>query len=113
MNHKEHQALDVILLGKRFPDVHRWLDACFKDYAEGGKHAEFGTPFYHWIERHHLEALNTKYSSDKKRYDAAVLHILSDWISHLNTVQLPRNRQEVIELLDLWVKGIPRPDLSG
>ncbi len=113
MNLKDHEKLDILMFGKSYPEVHQWIDECFDDYARGGKHEDAGNAYYHWIERHHLQAIrdkfipkkgkdNVTYVTDEKlnRYEAAKLHIIADWLTHWGHPELPHNKEEVIKLLD-------------
>ncbi len=53
----DHEKLDIIMFGKAYPDIHKWLDECFDDYWVGGKHEGFGSVYYHWGEHHHGHAI--------------------------------------------------------
>ena len=99
MKHEDHLKLDLAILGKEYPEVHRWLDGCYPDYLPGGRHFNAGSLLYHWSERHHDEALVERFGSGPE-LESARLHVVVDWISHLKCVELPKTREEVVRLLD-------------
>jgi len=89
MDWKKHQKIDKILLGKEFPEVHEWIDEKYPLYRD----------WEHWKERHHLEAIKEKYQEGTLEFLSAVIHVISDWISHERTFELPRDRKETLETL--------------
>ena len=91
MKHKDHLIVDKAVFGQEYPEVHKWLDEMFPKYRG----------FSHWKERHHLEAISEKYGTDLTRYNVAILHIITDWISHLSIFALPKNKEAVEELLEI------------
>jgi len=89
MNRKSHVMITELVFGKGYDDVHIWLDELFPKYRG----------FEHWKERHHLRAIEEKYSYGTEKYWVAVLHVLMDWFSHLRMYNLPADEDEVI----LWL----------
>ena len=108
----DHEKLDIIMFGEAYTEIHQWLDELWDDYAWGGKNEEFGNAYYHWSERHHKQACwdkimpkdgkGVRYVSEEgmKKWEAAKLHIISDWLTHWGCPELPDNKEEVIKLLD-------------
>jgi hypothetical protein len=91
--------LDMLLLGKKFPEVHKWLDATFNDSQKRAKYGRFGQVYYHWVDGHHEETLRTKFG-DTPEFQAGRLHMIADWLSHWNIAEFPKNGAEVKKLLD-------------
>ena len=92
MDAKQHQRVDKAIFGKKFPRVHQWLDVFYAKYA-GGK------PFKHWIERHHLEAIENEFGHNTQQANAAIFHVLCDWYSHCGVLAIPKNREECENML--------------
>ena len=69
MKHKDHRALDKIVLGQEFPKVHRWMDQ--PAYRCGPGHRRY---------RHDARAvvLMALVHRDPKAGAAALLHIAAD-----------------------------------
>jgi hypothetical protein len=89
MDRESHLAIDRILTGRTFNDVHAWLDSSFPKYRG----------FEHWREHHHWEAINEKYSDDHERKIIAVMHIYCDFASRGMPPILPNNEEDVLETL--------------
>jgi hypothetical protein len=89
MRRSQHLAVDKIVFGEEYDDVHQWLDALFPQYRG----------FEHWKERHHQAAIEAKYKHDAPRVTVALLHVICDWASHLGTVALPKDAAEVLSIL--------------
>ena len=100
MKFEDHVKITEMVMGEGYPEVHEWIDACFPDYLHDGKHSNYGTVNYHWIERHHTEALAVKYEVNSPEYLAGCLHIICDWISHWGRAYLPTNKNAVLTLLN-------------
>ncbi len=100
MKLKDHEKLDVLMFGKSFGDVHQWLDELYGEYVPGGKRENLGGAYYHWCEHHSHEAIREKYGVHTEEYDSAKLHIIIDWVAHWGKVKFPKDRGEVIKLLD-------------
>lgn len=86
---KAHGEITKIMFGRRFLDVHTWIDGAF-DGTNGRTH---------WIHRHHEEAINQKYPTCGLRRKVAHIHVIMDWIWYYKIVFLPKNQQEVIDKL--------------
>jgi len=86
---KIHEELTVHVFGRRFEDVHKWIDGAF-DGTNGRTH---------WIHRHHEEAINNKYSNCGIRRKIARIHVLVDWMWYYHIIFFPKNQQEVIDKL--------------
>ena len=78
-------VLTYLIFSFPYTDVHIWLDELFPKY--GG--------FGHWSERHHLQAIKEKYGENTVRYNVAYLHIICDWLSHLDRIEVPIDAQDV------------------
>lgn len=89
MDRKKHLAIDKILTGKTFNDVHAWLDSSFPKYLG----------FEHWREHHHMEAIFKKYSEDFEREIIAIMHVHCDLASRGIYPILPPNEEEVLKML--------------
>ena len=94
MNLKEHLEIDYIVFRPTFAEVHRWLDTTYPETEKSGV-----SPFRHWIKRHNVEALKTKYGDQTPEFHAGCLHVLCDWLSHLDVWALPKDEAEVIAKL--------------
>jgi len=95
MKHEEHRTISLLVFGNEYPEIHKWIDAKFWEYAK------VGLSFYHWKERHHKEAIKKKYGEGTEEYKVACLHIVMDWYAHgMKVFKLPENGKEVTELLD-------------
>jgi len=93
MRIKDHIAIDNIVFGKGYDEVHEWLDELYPKYREEG------VPFLHWKERHHYNAIKEKYGEGTIEYKVAYLHIMLDWLTHFGKFLLPLNEEEVIYYL--------------
>jgi len=69
-SHRLHRLVDRMVLGKEYPDVHRWID---EPYRYLGKR--------HRILRHSPLEIMLKYHSDPNRLIAGLLHIALDYAS--------------------------------
>jgi len=94
MNHINHQTFDLIIFRKPFGEVHKWLDATYSETEKLGV-----SQYRHWIKRHNVEALRTQYGDQTREFRAGCLHVLCDWLWHLDVWALPKNEAEVIEKL--------------
>ena len=83
--------MDKIVFGKRFPNVHKWVDGCFN--GVNGR--------THWINRHHEEAINKHFCScgGEILRRVAKLHVIIDWIFYYKVIHLPKNSDEVKRML--------------
>ena len=97
----DHEKLDILMFGKSFRGVHQWLDEFFDGYSRGEGEMGGGAR-YHWCERHHLQAIHEKYPMKKNdnEYEAAKFHIITDWVAWKGQPEFPKNKEEVIRLLD-------------
>lgn len=86
MKRVDHLMADKVILGKKFNEVHAWIDSKFPEYRG----------FEHWKHYHHLEAIKNKYTLGTEEYTSAVLHVVIDFVSHLQEVFMPKNEQELI-----------------
>jgi len=70
MKHKEHRAIDRLVLGQEFPQVHRWMDQ--PAYRCGPGHRKY---------RHDMRAvvLMALRHQDPRAGAAALLHIAADF----------------------------------
>ncbi len=94
MNHRDHQQIDFILYRKAFPEVHKWLDSTYPETEKLGV-----SQYRHWITRHNIESLKAQYGDQKIEFRAGCMHVLCDWLSHLDMWELPIDEAEVIEKL--------------
>ena len=101
---ERHVEVTKIVFGEGYPEVHKWIDACFPKYMHDGECAHYGSVNYHWIERHHIEALAEEYGENSVRFLVGCLHIVTDWINHWGIAKLPRNQSEVKDLIDEQLK---------
>jgi len=67
LKHRQHRALDKLLLGREYGDVHEWMDEPAKWLGPR-----------HRILRHSPLEILLKYSNDPDRLASALLHILAD-----------------------------------
>jgi len=102
LDHERHRIITSLIFGDAHPDVHRLLDELFPKYRGFG----------YWKERHHSTALEAKYGKGKTEYMVGVVHIICDWLSHLNVLAIPQTSDEVLELLDreLNIQDTPHTD---
>ena len=89
MDRKSHEEISEAIFGKPYTNVHIWIDSKFKN----------NPGYLHWQYHHHLEAIAEKYGKDTPEYKAALLHIITDWISHWGKVYIPKNKEEVLQAL--------------
>ncbi len=96
---KYHESVDILLFGRAFPEVHKWIDGAF-DGTNGRTHWQF---------RHHLAAINEKYpplsqleileSVGKGHYVSfnlvAKIHVIIDWLWYYRTFYLPVDQEAV------------------
>lgn len=69
-SHKVHRAVDRLLLGREYEDVHAWMDEPFRWL--GPKHR---------ILRHDPLSIAVRYWNDPNRALSAFLHIVTDGVS--------------------------------
>ena len=93
MKREDHLKTDHFVWNKEYNDVHKWIDGCFPKYASTN-------PYMHWLERHHIEAINKKYGEFSIEYNVAYVHILMDVLSHLEMAYVPRTSKEVKTILE-------------
>ena len=89
MDREKHLAIDKIISGKTYNDVHAWLDSSFPKYLG----------FEHWKEHHHLEAIHEKYSDDFERMIIALMHVYCDFASRGIPPILPPDEEETLKML--------------
>ena len=90
MRREDHLTITEIVFGEKYDAVHKWLDETFPKYLK------IGNPFLHWKERHHIEAIQSKYKEDSVEYGVALLHIITDWMCHLTVFRIPLNEKQVL-----------------
>ena len=94
MNHEDHAMVDYIIFRRTFVKVHRWLDATYPETNKLGV-----SQYRHWIKRHNVEALRARYGDKTREFRAGCLHVLCDWLWHLDVWILPKDEAEVIAKL--------------
>ncbi len=94
MNIKDHLMIDYILFRKEYEEIHKWIDAKYKDYADKGWNV-----WEHWKHRHHLKAIEDKYGKDTQEFYVALMHIITDFLSHIGIFKIPKNEKEALEIL--------------
>jgi len=94
MKKEQHLEITKIIFNKEYTKVHEWLDETAKEYFDKGWNV-----FEHWKHRHHIQAIKDKYGEGTIEFLVAWLHIICDWISHLNMVEIPLNEEEVVQIL--------------
>ena len=67
LRHRAHRLLDRLVLGREFPDVHRWMDAPYRWLGPR-----------HRLLRHSVAEVLLKYRGDPYRLASALLHIVAD-----------------------------------
>lgn len=87
-----HCNVTDLVMGKKFNEVHKWLDELYQFY-------ENTEPYRHWIERHNIKAVSEKYDEGSHEHSAALLHIICDWISRFSVVNCPSTQEDVINKL--------------
>jgi hypothetical protein len=80
-SHKVHRAVDRLLLGREYEDVHAWMDEPFRWL--GPKHR---------ILRHDPLSIAVRYWNDPDRALSAFLHIVADGVSSRCPHQRTRRR---------------------
>jgi hypothetical protein len=95
MERKEHLRVDEFFYNKTYNEVHQWLDATYVNYMKTN-------PYLHWIERHHIKAIEEKYGIGSIEYNVAYLHILADFLSHLQIATVPKDEEDVKSYLKSW-----------
>jgi len=85
--------VDFILYRKIFPEVHKWLDATYSETEKGV------SPYRHWITRHNIESLKAQFGDQTREFRVGCMHVLCDWLWHLDRWELPLDESEVIEKL--------------
>ena len=86
MDKKNHMLMDFMLFGREHGEVHDWIDSGYEKQPG----------YFHWLERHHLQAINAQYKNGSEEWLSAFMHIMSDWVSHWRITVVPINRQDVI-----------------
>ncbi len=93
MDWKKHKAIDRIIFGKEYPEVHKWIDEFFPKYQD----------WEHWKERHHLAAIEEKYPDQtSEEFLSAILHVICDWVAHEREFELPKDKEETLEILSYY-----------
>lgn len=67
-SHKTHKMIDVLILGRAHPEVHKYLDEPVKWLGPR-----------HRILRHSLPEILAKYWNDPERLASAYLHLMADY----------------------------------
>jgi len=96
---KIHEKIDKIIFGRSFPEIHKWIDGTF-DGTNGRTH---------WINRHHKEAIDNQYTRFYRQI--AYLHVMVDWLWYHRIICVPKNAEEVKEMLQkfgVFVNERPR-----
>ena len=92
-----HLEIDKLMFKKEFNHVHGWIDSRFPEYRS----------YPHWLHYHHVEAINEKFPEGSAENASACLHVIEDFVGHFGIVFLPRNENELREILDdLGVPGM-------
>ena len=91
MKHEFHLEVDKFLWNKEYPDIHKWLDRSFGDYKNN--------TYRHWLNYHHINAIEKEYGSYTIKYNVAYMHILIDWLSHFSIAFVPKDRNDAEEML--------------
>ena len=81
--------MDFILFQQEHGFVHDWIDASYEKQPG----------YFHWLEKHHLEAISKKFNKGSEEWLSAYMHILSDWMMHWREPFVPVDRQDVIAKL--------------
>lgn len=90
MDRKSHELITEAIFGKPFNKIHEWIDSEFAN-RQG---------YSHWQYHHHLQAIKEKYGEGTINYRVALLHIITDWISHWGKFCIPKNQEEVLKELN-------------
>ena len=103
MKRKEHIAVDHIVFGKGFDEVHAWMDDDAKNWF-GTRHSIYN----HWLKNHSVETISEKYDIDTIEHQVALYHVVCDWLSHFGEFRLPMTREFIRRLLiEKGVKLLP------
>jgi len=94
MKEKQHVVLTYCVFGKGFDEVHEWIDSDARNWF-----GTFYSPFRHWVPYHNVKAINEKYGEDFIEAKVAYLHVVCDWLSHFGLWHLPKDSDEVQQLL--------------
>lgn len=54
MQEDEHCEMTKAIFGKEYREIHQWIDFTYETHQG----------FSHWIDTHHLEAIESKYDKD-------------------------------------------------
>lgn len=84
-----HSEIDCKLTGTLYQNVHAWMDGTF-DGTNGRTH---------WVNRHHLQAINERYPKESIENLIARLHVMVDWLFYYRIICLPKDKWEVIKRL--------------
>lgn len=85
---KVHEAIDFLIFGRTYPEVHEWIDGAFN--GSNGR--------THWQYRHHLVAIQEKYPLLPEDYEeniVARIHVLVDWLWYYRTFYMPVDAEAV------------------
>lgn len=66
-SHYTHKKIDKIILGKEYPDVHKWIDEPVKWLGPR-----------HRILRHDIGTIALRYYGDRERTISAYMHLITD-----------------------------------
>lgn len=91
MKYESHLQVDVMIFGREYPEVHKWLD------EEAGQPNAGGS---HWTARHHINAITEKYGETTEAL-AAVVHVFTDFVYHRGEAALPNSCEQVKRILGL------------
>jgi NADH:ubiquinone oxidoreductase subunit E len=85
---KIHEVIDILIFGKSYPEVHKWIDGAFN--GTNGR--------THWKYNHHLAAIQEKYPllpEDREENIAARVHVMVDWLWYYRTFYMPIDSEAV------------------
>ena len=100
MDRKEHVIVTETVFGDGYDEVHKWIDSDAGNWFNTGH-----SVFRHWVKYHNHEALKEKYGEGSIEFNVGILHIICDWMSHLNKFHIPETSGDVTKLLmdyELW-----------
>jgi len=89
MKRADHIAIEKIVLGYEFPDVHKWIDSKYPIYRG----------FKHWKHYHHIDAIDKKYRKGSYENKSAQLHVLIDIFSRFGVGYIPQTEEDLIKFL--------------
>ena len=82
---KAHENISIWVLGHKYTRVHQWLDGTFT-------RRKWRT---HRMDRHHLDAINSRFKESSGEYKAAILHVLCDFMMSFDLIYIPKDRDDV------------------